>query len=117
MKATSAIAAIAIALLGSGTAYAVTMPTLYEEALAHKEEAHIIAQPIAGIANKYWFDYQVGVVEAKKELASDLHRADDTGDLRDAWGEYAHELRHERRHYIKKMAKRGYRVGEVYLDR
>ena len=55
------------------------------------------------------------MTEAQKELSSDLRRASDVEDLRDAWEEYAFELRHEREDYIHDMAERGYR-GYVTLE-
>jgi len=92
---------------------AVTVPMLYEESLARQEEQRIIIQPIAGIENHFWFDYRINVIEAKKELSGDLARVSDTEDLRDAWEEYRHELAHDRAHYVKEMAERGYRYGIV----
>lgn len=92
---------------------AVTVPMLYEESLARQEEQRIIAHPIAGIENHFWFDYRVNVVEAKKELNNDLGGVSDSEDLRDAWDEYRHELAHDRAHYVKEMAERGYRYGIV----
>ena len=88
---------------------------LYERAIAQEEEARIISAPIAGIQNRLWFDYRNDIGEAQKELASDLRRATDIEDQRDAWSEYAHELRHERTAYVKKMEKRGYRQGQVIV--
>src|SRR3546814_4060410 len=88
-------------------------PMLFEEALAREEERRIIAAPIAGIANSHWFNYRIGITEAQKEHVKDLGGASDTEDLRDAWEEYAGELKDEREHYVKKMAKRGYRQGTV----
>ncbi|MBT8427002.1 MAG: hypothetical protein KJO02_03125 [Erythrobacter sp.] len=104
---------LAFAAIGLGTAAQASLPMLYEEALARDEEKRIINYPIAGIENSLWFDYRIDITEAQKELRSDQGKADDTEDLREAWEEYAGELRHERKHYIKKMAKRGYRLGEV----
>lgn len=96
-------------------AAAVTTPALFEESLARQEEQLIIRAPIAGIKNHFWFDYRTNVGEAEKELASDLRRASDTEDMRDAWDEYRHELSHSRRHYVKEMAERGYRQGIVEI--
>ena len=90
-------------------------PKLYEEMIARQEERQIIPAPIAGIENSLWFDYRINVMETGKELASDLRHASDTEDLRDAWDEYRIELAHERRHYVNKMAKRGYRYGNVIV--
>ena len=89
------------------------VPTLFGEQLARQEEQRIITSPIAGIENKLWVDYRIDIIEAQKELRSDLNRASDAEDLRDAWEEYADELRDEREDYVKKMAKRGYRMGIV----
>lgn len=108
------IALVACALVLGTTAQA-ALPMLYEEALARNEEKLILTYPIAGIENSLWFDYRIDVTEAQKELKSDLGRASDLEDLRDAWEEYAVELRHERLDYIKDMAERGYRMGEVTM--
>lgn len=91
----------------SATAHATGI--LYEETLAREEEQRILTSPIAGIENNLWFDYRIDVTEAQKELSSDLRRASDVEDLRDAWEEYAFELRHEREDYVHDMAQRGYR--------
>lgn len=89
---------------------------LYEERLARAEEHLILAAPIAGIENSLWYDYRIDITEAQKELRSDLNRASDIEDLRDAWEEYARELRKERIHYIEEMAERGYRSGTVTIN-
>ncbi len=97
------------------TTAAGAVDALPEEAAARAEEALILTSPIAGIENRLWFDYRINVTEAQKELTSDLRHAGDIEDRRDAWEEYAVELRHERRHYIKEMAERGYR-GTVTIE-
>jgi len=99
----------------SATAAVTSQSGLYEETLARQEERLIIQTPIAGIKNHFWFDYRSNVGEAQKELSSDLRRVSDTEDLRDAWDEYRHELSHERHHYVKEMAQRGYRQGIVEI--
>lgn len=106
---------LALCLAGLGASAAASVPMLYEEAFARDEERRIIQMPIAGIQNSLWFDYRINVTEAQKELASDLGRATDLEDRRDAWEEYGTELREERVHYVKKMAKRGYRAGAVTI--
>lgn len=108
-------AAVVLAIGTAGTAMA-ARPIMYEEAIAHQEEARIIQQPIAGINNSHWYDYRINVVETKKELASDLRRASDIEDQRDVWSEYDHELRHNRISYVKYMAKKGYRAPRVYFE-
>ncbi len=98
----------------AGTAQGVEV--LYEETLAHQEERRILTSPIAGIENSLWFDYRIDVTEAQKELSSDLRRASDVEDLRDAWEEYAFELRDEREDYVEEMAERGYRGIVTIVD-
>lgn len=102
-----------IAALASSAVLHAAAPTLPEESYAREQEKLIFDAPIAGIQNSLWFDYRIDVMEAQKELASDLRRASDLEDQRDAWEEYGDELRKERKHYVKQMAKRGYRQGTV----
>jgi hypothetical protein len=99
----------------ASTAHA-ALPMLYEEALAREEEKQIITAPIAGIENSLWFDYRIDITEAQKELRSDLGRASDIDDRRDAWEEYAEELHDEREDYIEEMEERGYRMGVVTVE-
>lgn len=99
--------------LGIAGASSAAVQMLYEERMARDEEKLILTSPIAGITNSRWFDYRSDVLEAQKELHSDLRLASDLEDRRDAWEEYAHELKHERIDYIKDMARKGYRQGYV----
>lgn len=115
MFRTILIPAISLTIALGAMASARAEATLYEEMQARQEEKLILTSPIAGVENSLWFDYRINVTEAQKELTSDLRRASDTEDVRDAWDEYGHELRHERIHYVKKMEKRGYRQGRVIL--
>lgn len=69
--------------------------------------------PIAGINNKYWYNYLADVNEADKELSSDLRRASDREDSWDAWDEWANEIIDADKDYVKKMRKKGYRAGRV----
>lgn len=101
---------VVLGLAGAATA---AVQTLYEEQMARDEEKLILASPIAGIKNSRWFDYRADVNEAQKELHGDLRGASDVEDRRDAWEEYAHELKHERIDYIEDMAEKGYRQGYV----
>ena len=112
MKRNSILAALALVSVPTA---ALALPMLYEQQLAHQEEARIIRSPIAGIQNSRWFDYRTNINESRKELASDLRHASDTEDRRDAWDEYGNELRHERVSYVNAMAKKGYRAPEVYV--
>jgi hypothetical protein len=84
-----------------------------EERMAREEERQIIVSPIGGVENRFWFNYRANVNEARKELASDLRGASDTEDVREVWDEFRHELSHERTHYVREMAERGYRYGTV----
>ncbi|MDZ4308295.1 hypothetical protein [Allopontixanthobacter sp.] len=106
---------LSIFTLGLATVGAAAVPILQEEQMARAEEALILTAPIAGIENSLWFDYRIDVTEAQKELTSDLRRASDMEDNRDAWEEYARELKHERYDYIEEMAERGYRMGQVFF--
>lgn len=112
MKTNSILFALAVAAAGSATA---AIPMLLEERVAREEEKLIIDHPIAGIESSLWFDYRSDVIEAQKELSSDLRNASDIEDKRDAWEEYAVELKHEREDYIHDMAKRGFRQGSVTI--
>lgn len=111
MKLLPPAAALTLALLASAGQAAVS--GLLEEKVARDEESRIINAPIAGIENRLWFDYRIDITEAQKELRSDLDHASDIEDQRDAWEEYATELRKERFDYIEDMAERGYRMGTV----
>lgn len=92
------------------------VPMTAEQQMAQAEEAHILTAPIGGIMNSHWYDYRTNVNETKKELASDLRRSSDLEDTRDAYGEYAHELKDNRMDYVHYMAKKGYAVPRVYLE-
>jgi len=109
------LATLPMLALGLATAATAAVPKLHEEQVARAEESLLITAPIGGIENRFWFDYRIDVTEAQKELTSDLRRASDIEDRRDAWEEYAHELKHERFHYIEEMAERGYRMGRVII--
>ncbi len=112
MKRTALIPALALVTAGAAAA---ALPMLYEEQMARAEERLILTHPIAGIENSLWFDYRINVVESQKELASDLRDVSDLEDRRDAWEEYAHELKDERLDYIEDMEERGYRSGTVQI--
>ena len=103
----------AIALAGLAASAQASIPMLQAEAMARAEEKLIINTPIAGIENRFWFDYRIDITEAQKELRSDLNRASDLEDISDSWEEYADELKGEREHYIEEMAERGYRYVTV----
>ncbi|MEE4450135.1 hypothetical protein [Novosphingobium resinovorum] len=116
MKQTMIFRAAAVALAIVPVSAMAVVPAMYEERVARVEENRIIQTPIGGIENKHWFNYRANVNESQKELATDLRKASDIEDQRDAWEEYGSELRHERGSYVKTMAKRGYRVPQVYIE-
>lgn len=60
--------------------------------------------------NKWYLDYRTDISEAKRELRSDLRRATDAEDRRDAWDEYHNEIADAKKDYRKEMVERGYRV-------
>ncbi len=86
-------------------------------AAAHDRDREIVVRGYKAIispnnySNKWWIDYQTDISEAKRELASDLRRATDEEDRRDAHEEYRQEIRDARHDYRKEMAERGYRVA------
>lgn len=118
MKQTTIIrgAALALAAVPAMALAVVPAPGMYEARVAAAEEARIIQSPIAGIHNKQWYNYRTNVVETEKELATDLRKATDIEDQRDAYEEYGSELRHERVGYVKYMQKKGYRVPTVHIE-
>lgn len=117
MKQNIVIRAVLAALvLAPASAVIAAQPMLHEESIARHEEKLIMASPIGGIENSKWFDYRINIGEAQKELSSDLRRASDLEDRRDAWAEYANELRHGRKNYVKAMARKGYRIPEIYFE-
>ncbi len=89
-------------------------------AVAHvgKENHPVVrTEPIAGVYNKFWYNYRVDVLEADKELKSDLRRATDEEDKRDAWEEYEHELVDADKDYVEEMRDRNYRVARVTIGK
>ncbi|MBC2776445.1 hypothetical protein [Parasphingopyxis marina] len=77
------------------------------------EGPETLAGPIGGEENDYWYDYLADIREAQQELDSDLARATDPEDARDAWDEYYGELADARSDYAGEMAERGIRDGIV----
>lgn len=77
------------------------------------ERPEIRERPIAGVYDQHWYNYRTDILEAEKELVSDLRRATDREDRWDAWDEWAVELVDADKDYVKKMRKKGYRAGRV----
>ncbi|AMK21963.1 hypothetical protein VVT58_10960 [Sphingobium sp. SJ10-10] len=110
------IVASALAILAMAPVSAMAAPygaMSYEERLAAAEDDMTLPAPIAGVQNKYWFNYRTDLAEARKELAHDLRHATDAEDERDAWDEYRIELADARHDYVKEMREKGYRPGQV----
>jgi hypothetical protein len=61
-------------------------------------------------SNKYYLDYKTDLSEARRELRSDLARANDQADRIDAWAEYRQEVADARHDFAKEMAERGVTV-------
>lgn len=116
MKQTRIFRSAVLAMAAVPAVAMAAVPVMYEESMARQEEQLILRSPIGGVENSHWYDYRINVNESQKELASDLRHATDTEDRRDAWDEYAGELRHERKTYVKAMAKRGYKLPQVYFE-
>ena len=77
------------------------------------DSPQIRERPIAGLYNQYWYNYKADILEADKELDSDLRHATDREDNWDAWDEWANELVDADKDYVKEMRKKGYRSGRV----
>jgi hypothetical protein len=77
------------------------------------EAPHIRTSPIAGVVNQYWYNYKADILEAEKELRSDLRHATDREDRWDAWDEWETEVVDADKDYVKEMRKKGYRSGRV----
>lgn len=58
-------------------------------------------------SNSHYLDYKTDLSEARRELRSDLARADDAGDRIDAWAEYRREVADARHDFAKEMAEQG----------
>ncbi|MDK2759961.1 MAG: hypothetical protein KYX64_01215 [Sphingopyxis sp.] len=77
------------------------------------ERPHIRTAPIAGVVNKQWYNYKADILEAEKELSTDLRKATDREDRWDAWDEWGNEVVDADKDYVKKMRDKGYRSGRV----
>ena len=68
-------------------------------------------------SNKWWVDFKTDISEARRELRSDLRRATDAEDRRDAYDEYHNEIADAKKDYTKEMRERGYRVKNFRENR
>ncbi|WP_077147411.1 hypothetical protein [Sphingopyxis sp. KK2] len=101
--------AILLALPASAAVAAVP----YASMPAGFERPEIRTAPIAGVVNQYWYNYKADIMEAEKELVSDLRHATDREDRWDAWDEWTQEVTDADKDYVKEMRKKGYRSGRV----
>src|SRR3546814_3075624 len=69
--------------------------------------------PIAGIVNQYWYNYKADILEAEKELGSDLRHATDREDRWDAWDEWATEVVDADKDYVKEMRRSEEHTSEL----
>jgi hypothetical protein len=63
--------------------------------------------PVFSDSNHHYLDYKTDLSEARRELRSDLRRADDAASREDAWAEYHREVADARHDFRKEMAERG----------
>ncbi|NJC32530.1 hypothetical protein GGR88_000004 [Sphingomonas jejuensis] len=64
----------------------------------------------------HWLDYRTDIAEARRELASDLRRADTRQDRNEAYAEYRRELADARRDYNQEVRERRGRRGTVRVE-
>ena len=77
------------------------------------EAPHIRTSPISGVVNQSCYNYKADILEAEKELTSDLRHSTDREDRWDAWDEWQNEVVDADKDYVKEMRKKGYRSGRV----
>ncbi len=102
---------IMAALLAVPASVAAAVP--YAKLPAGFEAPEIRERPIAGVYNQSWYNYRADILEAEKELLSDLKRATDREDRFDAWDEWITEVVDADKDYVQEMRDRGYRAGRV----
>lgn len=93
---------------------AAASPVLAQAGTNHIE---VRKEPVAGQYDKHWYNYRADILEADKELKSDLRRASDAEDTREAWEEYENELIDADKDYVEEMRDRNYRVGRVTIGK
>ena len=69
--------------------------------------------PIYSDSNSHYLDYKTDISEAKRELRSDLARADDDADREDAWAEYRREIADAKHDFRKEMAEEGRPIRRI----
>lgn len=79
-------------------------------ALATAAQADVTRGGVYSESNSHYLDYKTDLSEARRELRSDLARANDKADRVDAWAEYRREVADARHDFEKEMAERGITV-------
>ena len=102
-----------LAMLAALPATAAVAAVPYHSMPPGFEAPRIRTAPIAGVVNQDWDNYKADILEAEKELRSDLHRATDREDRWDAWDEWTVEVVDADKDYVKEMREKGYRSGRV----
>lgn len=69
-------------------------------------------------SNSHYLDYKTDLSEAKRELESDLRRANDDGDRIEAYAEYEREVADAQHDFRKEMAEKGVVLprGQVLIE-
>lgn len=75
--------------------------------MAHGDRNRHVDAAVYDDSNSRYLDYKTDLSEARRELRSDLARANDEGDRIDAWAEYRREVADARHDFAKEMAERG----------
>ena len=65
------------------------------------------------VSREQWLAARKELLEAEKELTSDLRHSTDREDRWDAWDEWETEVIDADKDYVKEMRKKGYRSGRV----
>lgn len=69
--------------------------------------------PVYSDFNPHYLAYKTDLSEAKRELRSDLARADDPADREDAWAEYRREVADAKHDFRKEMAEEGRPIRRI----
>src|SRR3546814_19518781 len=73
----------------------------------------IRAQPIAGIVNQYWYNYQADILQPEKALSSDLRHDNDREHRWDAWAEWPVTVGDAHQPALKDNGKKGPKQGTL----
>lgn len=100
-------------LVIAAAAASLATPALASDIPANPTDAWIYSD-----MNKHYLDYRTDISEARRELASDLRRANDEQDRIDARAEYRREIADAEHDFRKEMAEKGIilRRGTVTVE-